>query len=220
MDNLEGLYRTSWQDPHRHIDETGATNDALASTYIAQLTRSIGRNDLRGLRILDYGAGRGAMLEALLDSGVDACGIDPYGYRFLQSKGFAAYHSLEELPLGTTFDGVISIDVVEHMQNPCADLSALRNVLPRSGWIFISTPNAAGIKARLFRDRWTEVYNRSHMFFFTPETLRLVLRRSGFLDAERLRWSINYRRNFAVSILHRFLQLTRTDGELRFLGYT
>jgi 2-polyprenyl-3-methyl-5-hydroxy-6-metoxy-1,4-benzoquinol methylase len=217
--DLESLYHASWSDPERHIDETGATDSDLAKTYIARLARSIGRKDLRGMRILDYGAGRGALLRALLDAGSEACGIEPYGYRFLQAKGYTVYPSIGDLPSGIAFDGIVLLDVIEHLKNPRKVLASCKRLLAENGWIYISTPNAAGIKARLARDRWGELYNRSHVFFFSPKTLRGLVTHSGFHNVRRLTWFVNYRRHPAVSVLHWVLQSTRMDGELRFLGH-
>ncbi len=217
--NLDSLYQASWSDPENHIDETGATDSNLAVMYITRLAGSVGRKDLRGLHILDFGAGRGAMLQALRNAGAEPCGIEPYGYRYLQDRGFTVYPSIGDLPRGSTFDGIISLDVIEHLQNPREDLESCRRLLAENGWMYVSTPNAASLKARLSRGRWVELYNCSHISFFSPETLRSVFSRSGFRNIARLNWFIDYRRNPAVTVLHWALQTMQLDGELRFLGY-
>jgi 2-polyprenyl-3-methyl-5-hydroxy-6-metoxy-1,4-benzoquinol methylase len=218
--DLENLYRGSWaDDPGVHTEATGATDSMLAGMYLARLARSLGRKDLRGLRILDFGAGRGAMLAALREAGTDAIGVEPYGFDYLRSAGFAVHPEIESLPRGISFDGIICVDVVEHLPKAGDDLAALRSRLAENGWIYLSTPNAAGIKARILRDRWSEARNPGHLLLFTPCTMAFALERSGYRRVRRLKWFIDYRRNPAASLLHRILQTLWMDGELRYLGY-
>lgn len=213
------MYQGSWADPGGHIEATGATDSLLARIFLEKLAHSLGREDLRGLRILDFGAGRGAMLAALRECGADAAGVEPYGYDFLRAAGFTVFPTIASLPPGMVFDGILSVDVVEHLPNVCDDLAALRKMLAENGWIYVSTPNAAGIKARVFQERWSEANNPGHLFLFTPRTLALALERGGYRRVRRLKWFVDYRRNPAVSLLHRFLQMASMDGELRFLGF-
>lgn len=218
--DLENLYRGSWaDDPGGHSEATGATDSTLAGMYLARLARSLGRKDLRGLRILDFGAGRGAMLTALREAGADAAGIEPYGYDYLRSAGFTVYPDIESLPRGTAFDGILCVDVVEHLPKAGDDLAALQSLLAENGWIYLSTPNATGIKARILRDQWPEAQNPGHLLLFTPRTMAFALERIGYRKVQRLKWFIDYRRNPAVSLLHRILQILWMDGELRYLGY-
>jgi 2-polyprenyl-3-methyl-5-hydroxy-6-metoxy-1,4-benzoquinol methylase len=216
---LQDIYRTSWSNPADEIEETGATSPELANLFVSELAKSLGRNDLKGLRILDYGAGRGAFLKALLDAGVDACGVEPFGYEFLKQNGYKAFRSLDELPKGIIFDGIVSLDVVEHLGVPWDDYKKIKDYLTTNGWLYLSTPNAAGINARYYRARWREIRNRGHLYFFTPATLEQVFEKSGYRNIKRLQWFINYRRGPVVSILHRFLQIVRIDGELRYLAF-
>jgi len=219
MEELEGLYQTSWKDPMLETDETGATNPELAEDFVSRLAKSLGLDNLKGLRILDYGAGRGAMLKALMDAGVDAYGVEPFGYEFLQQNGFKVFRALDELPKGIFFDGIVSLDVIEHVQVPWDDYKKLNYYLAENGWLYLSTPNAAGINAHFYRSKWREIYNRGHLYFFTPMTLERVLEKGGYNKMKRLRWFINYRRGVITSILHQLFQIAQIDGELRYLAF-
>lgn len=184
-----------------------------------QLAKSLGRKNLKGLRILDYGAGRGAMLQALLDAGADVCAIEPFGYEVLQKKGFNIFRSLTELPKEFTFDGIVSLDMVEHVPVPWDDYKNLKEFLAENGWLYISTPNAAGINAQYFNAKWRELYNRGHLFFFSPVTLERILNKGGYKNIIRLRWFINYHRGVFTLILHWPIQFLQIDGKLRFLAF-
>jgi 2-polyprenyl-3-methyl-5-hydroxy-6-metoxy-1,4-benzoquinol methylase len=219
LKELDDLYKTSWGDANNQLEETGATSPELAQEYVRQLAKSLGIENLEGLRILDYGAGRGAMIKALLDAGADVCAVEPFGYEVLQKNGFKVFCSLTELPKGFTFDGIVSLDVVEHVPVPWDDYKNLKEFLAENGWLYISTPNAAGINAQYFKVKWRELYNRGHLFFFTPATLKDILKKCGYKNIIRLRWFINYHRSSITLILHWPIQFLQIDGELRFLAF-
>ncbi len=218
-DTLGTLYETSWSDPTHQLDETGATGMDLAQEYAVQLAGSVGREDFRGLRILDYGAGRGAMLKTLQELGADIYAVEPFGYEFLRQAGFRVFRSLAELPRNIKFDGIISLDVIEHVPAPWETYAELRQYLVEDGWLYISTPNADGANARYFKSRWREFYNRGHLFFFTSRTLETTLEKSHPGRIVRLQWFIDYHRGLLASVYHRLLQWLRQDGELRYLVF-
>jgi 2-polyprenyl-3-methyl-5-hydroxy-6-metoxy-1,4-benzoquinol methylase len=218
LKELEVLYQTSWDDPTNQIDETGATSLDLSQMYIRGIANSLGRKDLKGLRILDYGAGRGAMLRSLMNAGVDAYGVEPFGFEFLRQNGYKAFRSMDELPQGLVFDGIVSLDVVEHVNTPWESYGKLKEFLTETGWLYLATPNAAGINAQYYRAKWREIANRGHLYFFTPTTLELTLEKSGYYKIRRLQWFIDYRKGPILKSLHWLLQFLRMDGELRYLA--
>jgi SAM-dependent methyltransferase len=215
---LDALYAASWEDPKHKILETGGTTPELASVYAEKLVQSIGRKSLSGLRILDYGAGRGDMLRALSEAGATAIGVEPFGWDFLGQEGFSAFPSISDLPEDMVFDGIISQDVIEHVQNPWAVYETLRHHLREDGWLYVGTPNAAGLNARYSRYNWREAHTAGHLFFFTASTLENVLRRAGYSKIVRLRWFIDYGRGFRARLVHSILQLSALEGELRYLA--
>jgi len=216
---LENLYRKSWTDPILQKDETGATDEKLAHAYVHHLAKSLGKTTFQGLRILDYGAGRGAMTKALLAEGADVYCVEPYGCLFLQQSGFKAFPSVPALPQGLVFDGILSLDVAEHLPAPWDDYQILTGRLKESGWLYLSTPNAAGVNARFTRGKWREIKNQGHLFFFTPSTLERMLAQNGFKNFRRLRWYIIYHKGPMKFLSQRLLQFLWIDGELRYLAF-
>jgi SAM-dependent methyltransferase len=218
LENLDKVYASKWEHPADHTDFTGATDPEIAGVYCQQIIRSLERKDLRGLRILDFGAGRGTVLRALREAGAEAVGIEPYGHDFLRARGFAVYSGISELPHGSRFDGVIAIDVVEHLQDPGKELAELKGLLGAGGWIYCSTPNAGGLKAAVLQEGWSQANNPSHLFLFNPPSLELLLRNSGYRHIRRLMWFVDYGGYPAASAVQRILQILRLDGELRYLA--
>lgn len=216
---LNELYEESWEAPEESIGDTGGTVSNLAETYARVLADSLGLADFSGLRILDYGAGRGAMSIALKNLGADVCAVEPYGLEYLESLGIKVLGTLDEIPGATRFDGIVTIDVVEHLLEPWVDLARCHELLKPAGWIFVATPNAGGVRAALQGSCWEEATRRSHVTLFTPRSCAEVLHRSGFSRPRRLRWKIDYGRGMAVRMVHLILQSLGIDGELRYIAY-
>ncbi len=215
---LAALYGQSWLRPNEHPDETGSTGHRLAKTYAHRLAASLGAPDFRGMKLLEIGAGRGALMKALAEYGADVCAVEPFGYRELRAEGLIAYRCFEDLPENVQFDGVISMEVVEHMGAPWEDCARVQQLLKDSGWFFISTPNPGGLNAQLSGVNWREARKQAHLMFFGDHSMRLLLNRCGFSAVRRLHWFVQYGKSPIPALAQYGLQLLRIDGELRFLA--
>jgi glycosyltransferase involved in cell wall biosynthesis len=217
--DLDALYNSSWLSPHEHSNETGGTTPELAEAYAEQIIRSLHRRNLNGLKILEYGAGRGELLTALSKRGADVYALEPYGRDYLQQRGFQAFERIEDLAAGLTFDGIVTVDVVEHEFAAWEILRRFQHLLTDKGWLFISTPNPEGLNARLFGGQWREAKKPGHLLFFPPKTLERVLQTAGFVRARRLRWNIPYGNSLFTRVKDFVLSRLSLDGELRYLAF-
>ena len=159
------------------------------------------------------------MLTALAELGADVYGIEPFGYEFLESQGFKAFRALEDLPEGLLFNGIITIDVIEHLTVPWNEIRRLKKILAESGWIHIATLNSDGLNAKIYRSKWREALKPGHLFFFSPHSLKAILGASGFTRCHRLRWFIQCSKNPIRKLVHFLLQALYLDGELLYLVY-
>lgn len=217
-DELSLLYSRSWAEPETSPEETGATTRSLARQYVERLTDSLGVEALTGLRILDYGAGRGELCRALSEAGAEVHAVEPYGFQHLRARDLRVYRSLEDIPAGLRYHGITLVQVVEHLSDPRHVLDLLRSRLEPSGWIYVATPNAMGLRARLSGPRWSELQKPGHLVLYGPATLGRLLEATGYTSARRLRWRIRYGRSVLLALVHRVLQWTLLDGDLRFLA--
>jgi SAM-dependent methyltransferase len=86
-------------------------------------------------RILDYGCSKGLFIQYLAEHGYSNCvGFDPYVERFKSTEVLAA-----------RYDFVVSLDVIEHAENPREFLLRLVTLLNPRGRLCLETPNAEGI---------------------------------------------------------------------------
>lgn len=212
---LAELYRRAWTRPEASLDETGGTDLALGRTYSRKLAQDLGMEDFGGLKLLDFGAGGGAMAQALSELGAEVYAVEPFGYAQLALRGVRAFASIEEVPAQVCFDGAVAIDVVEHLPTPWVELRHIKERLSPGGWLYLATPNAAGLNARINGARWREARKEAHLLFLTPRALERILREAGFGRWRRLHWLVRYKGRWAVRCWRPVLQLLGWDGELR-----
>jgi SAM-dependent methyltransferase len=81
---------------------------------------------------------------------------------------------------------VVLIHVIEHVHDPAAVLARLHRVLRPGGRLFLALPNAESWAAAVFGRHFCWEVPR-HLQFFTPRTLRRLLRRQSF-EVEGMQW--------------------------------
>jgi SAM-dependent methyltransferase len=81
---------------------------------------------------------------------------------------------LDEGGVGEPFDLVLMSHVLEHIEEPAAEIAAIKQVLKPEGALFLETPNGAGNRRLPIDD------NRSHLHFFSATSLTRLLANAGF----------------------------------------
>jgi len=107
--------------------------------------------ETKGIRVLDLGAGQGSLSLKLRDAGyeVSACDLDADNFKLtdiecleVDANGALPYSN-------NTFDIVLSIEVVEHIENHGSLFNEVCRVLKPKAHYFFSTPNILSLKYRL-----------------------------------------------------------------------
>lgn len=142
--------------------------------------------------ILDIGCGTGLFLNTAMHYGFDVYGIDVSQAAVNNAKEEFGIDADKKLisqldPEHMQFDVITMWHVLEHLIDPVSELLKVRQLLKDDGVLFIEVPNLKSIKFKLNGGKWQggnhPLYHRS---FFTPRTLRKLLKRSGFNDKTRL----------------------------------
>lgn len=164
---------------------------------------------LAGKRVLDVGAGSGKFVRFLKDAGIDASGIEPSTAlfnRFLRDDSSFRCLTLDALRAAgeAHYDVITAFDVIEHVEKPQALLADIVHMLSPGGALFLSTPDAGSLIARLFGRRW-HFYYPYHLSYFSPQTLAAAARPHGLalLDSRhrgRLR-SVGYMVRYAAEFI-------------------
>lgn len=148
----------------------------------AHVAEVLGRH-LSGGRVLDVAAGSGAMSRRLLDLGYGVEAIE-YAAEHFALHDEVRCHALDlngDFPaaLGAPFDGIVAMEIVEHLENPRAFLRGLERVLVPGGWIVLTTPNADSPVSRAMYCRmgtfmWFEDQHVRELGHITPLSARLL----------------------------------------------
>lgn len=186
--------RAGLSESERRLEERVAER---RTSHFDRLLRAAGAPG----RLLDVGAGVGALLRLAGERGWEAVGIDvdPAVVAYARARGLdVRLGELATLELPTArFDLVTLCNVVDFVPDPMAVLAECRRVLVPGGRIFLRTPNVPwqlqGARAtRLLaavglgrlgdgRARWLAIFHRSN---FGAHTLRIALARAGFEGIE------------------------------------
>lgn len=138
------------------------------------------RGLLKG-RVLDIGAGSGEFLFAIKAMGGEGKGIEPnVGYQqyCVEALGLdIALGDIADLGAGHGAYDVIRLNhVVEHLNDPIAQIAALSELLTPDGVFYISVPN---IETYCRTKSVGNMFHYGHIFNFSPVTLRQMLQRAG-----------------------------------------
>ena len=147
----------------------------------------------RERRILEIGCGDGNFLAVLRRSGWHVCGVE-FGADAAQLvrrrhaiRVFVGDIADVSPPEGP-FPVVAGYHVLEHIYHPAAWLRRVRQLIEPSGLLHLQVPNRASLTEWLTRQAWASLVFPEHVYFYTPETLGLLLARSGFSVLSLTTW--------------------------------
>jgi ubiquinone/menaquinone biosynthesis C-methylase UbiE len=136
-------------------------------------------------RLLDVGCATGIFVEVAQEAGWRATGIDASAWMVSKARSrcplaTVTVADLEEIRFpAESFEVVTLWDVLEHVHAPVEMLERTRGWLASGGWLCLSVPNVESTVARLMGKRWVLLL-REHLWYFSPETIGVVLSRAGF----------------------------------------
>jgi SAM-dependent methyltransferase len=140
------------------------SGDALLRRTRSSLARRLDRIAPPG-RVLDVGAGDGALLDALRRVGREAVGLERAGGRT----------DVTERDLGDV-DGawaaVVFWHSLEHLPEPGTALEQAAALLAPRGVLVVAAPNSESLQARAFGDRWFALDLPRHLVQLTGGALR------------------------------------------------
>lgn len=159
---------------------------------------------LTGKRALDMGCGAGLLTEPLTRLGATTTGIDAAPENIGAARAHAAATGLAidyrvggaEAAAGERFDLVVSFEVIEHVVDPAAFVTALAGLVADGGLMLLSTPNRTP-QSRLAMITLAEgigqIPRGTHDWdkFVTPEELSAMLADAGMrvIDTRGLAFS-------------------------------
>jgi len=92
--------------------------------------------------------------------------------------------------------------LIEHLTDPAQFVSELYRILVPGGYAVITTPNASGLQAKLFGERWRSVI-ADHMYLFPKGVLKQLLSKKGFSVKKIKTWG-GLGKGYAPDLVKRF----------------
>lgn len=138
---------------------------------------------LRGKVIADVGCGAGSFLDHVRGLPARAIAIEPCRdyHDLLVSRGYEVYaRAAEAAPPLRQVDWAFSFSVIEHVGDPRAFLSEIRDLLKPGGRLLISTPNRLDVLMSLLPDAYPSFFYRVvHRWYFDSNSLAGCAERAG-----------------------------------------
>jgi 2-polyprenyl-6-hydroxyphenyl methylase/3-demethylubiquinone-9 3-methyltransferase len=182
------------------------------------------RRPLEGKTALDVGCGAGLLAEPLARMGASVTAIDAAPELIAVARAHASAQGLQidymATPVeqvGGRYDLVTCLEVIEHVADPAAFLTALAGRLAFGGLLILSTPNRTAW-AKLLTITLAEGFGRiprdTHDFekFISPERMRALFADAGlqcldfegiaFSPSRGLHLSEDLRLNYLVAAVH------------------
>ena len=212
-----------WWDPTGKFKPLHEMNPCRLEYITRQIAAEFGRDlakpePFKGLRLLDIGCGGGLLSEPMARLGATVLGADvaarniPVARIHAEQSGLQIdyrHTSAEALAeAGEQFDVVLNMEVVEHVADPLAYLTACQQLLKPGGLMVCSTLNrnaksfAMAIVGAEWVMRWLPKGTHDWKKFITPDELFDLIRRAGLDPVDRKgmvfnpiswRWSLSDR---------------------------
>jgi len=149
------------------------------------LLKDIGYPEKNNNRLLEIGCASGLYLKAAQRLGWDVYGVEV--------SEFASKFARENLSLNVKtgkfeesdfpdepFDFIVMIMLLEHLEDPKQVLTKINRLLKPGGKVFINTPNKHCLESIIFGKKWHEIFFPYHLCIFSPSTIRLLAKITGF----------------------------------------
>ena len=195
-----------WWDPSGKFKPLHLMNPCRLDYITGQIAAEFGRDldtpqPFAGLRLLDIGCGGGLLSEPMARLGATVVGADaaprniPVAQVHAEQSGLDIdYRNVTAEVLadaGEAFDIVLNMEVVEHVADPLAYLTACRRLLKPGGLHICSTINrnpksfAMAIVGAEYIMRWLPKGTHEWSKFITPDELFALLEQAGLIPVDR-----------------------------------
>jgi len=195
-----------WWDPKGKFKPLHLMNPCRLDYITRQIAGEFGRDltqpePFKGLRLLDIGCGGGLLSEPMARLGATVIGADaaagniPVAQVHAEQSGLDIdYRNItaEELAAnGEQFDVVLNMEVVEHVADPLAYLTACQQLLKSGGLMICSTINrnpksfAMAIIGAEYVMRWLPKGTHEWNKFITPDELYGLISNAGLTPVDR-----------------------------------
>lgn len=180
------------------VDVNNKQEKSLRDSAYGMLYKDIFRKAGAG-SILDIGAGTGFFLTKFKEKDWEVRGVEisrqacefarkVHGVKLDRGDFLDKYYPKNY------FDVVTLNGCLEHLHKPKETLKKIAKVLKKDGLLLITVPNFDSLGRRIFGKEWYALQPPTHLYHFTPKTIKLMLNDSGFKvrNIKHSYWQHNY----------------------------
>jgi len=175
-----------------------------------------------GSSILDVGCDIGLTVRGLNDIGYPSEGVEPgsIGAQIAKEKSGVTVHQMEidTFQSNTKFDGILLLDVLEHLYNPVKTLQECGKHIKTGGHLFIHVPHHGGLGNRYKRflhkigikKEYKHFGFPAHIYSFDRRSLRILLKKAGFETIHFESWPSQITRGEVTPLNYIPVQIMKT----------
>lgn len=134
--------------------------------------------------LLDIGSGAGHFLNACIQNGFDAKGVEPDDLSRARTKKQFGIEVFDEAALdkmtSSSFDVITMWHVLEHVGALDTRIQQIFRLLKPEGIAIIALPNCSSHDAAYYQNYWAGYDVPRHLWHFTPLTLNNLMQKFGF----------------------------------------
>jgi len=162
-------------DHYLYVSGTSKTLQSYFDWLAVTLSKVLGPS----AKVLELAANDGSLVEALLGRGIDAIGLDPAAnvVNIAKEKGLpikVGYWPEVESAFEGSFDLILCLNVLAHVDKPLSFLHACRKKLSHGGAVLIQTS-----QARMFEFGQFDTCYHEHVSFFNLNSIRVLAEKAG-----------------------------------------
>jgi SAM-dependent methyltransferase len=173
-------YLPSIRDTMRVYHENRINRDAHYQGILGRMMR----NTHDPKNILDIGCGYGFFLLYCKEQGLEPFGVEisRQTSSWAREQGMNVFTgTLQEASYeNESFDVITSFHQLEHTVDPKAEVTKIYSLLKKAGIFYLALPNAFSLVAEDSFATWKWKSWPNHLFYFSPQNLRVLLVRVGF----------------------------------------
>lgn len=150
--------------------------------YFQKKINDIKKYKLSG-RLLDIGCALGSLLKIAKKEGFKSEGLDISDFAVKQCKSFgltATQGIILDIKKKKYYDIITAFEVIEHELDPLSTIKTINQLLKKDGLFVMTVPDSGTLIGKIMGPKWFGYRNKEHIFHFTFESLRLLLKKGDF----------------------------------------
>jgi len=168
------------------VDEDYLNNFQVKKKTFSYAYKNIKKYIAKNANLLEIGSYCGLFLAEASRDVLHCTGIEPSRWAASYSQAHLKNCTIINLPveeavkdIKVKFDVVVSWDVIEHVQDPLKMMKDVFALLEKDGYFIFSTIAIDSQIAKIMGKKWHWIMDM-HLYYFTDQSLKYLLKESGF----------------------------------------